>query len=193
MDKTLESQSPQHKHFKIVISREILTYMRSRNIEMIARRLKPNSQFYAFFDNIDITNYVIPKLLEVSMSSGTFINGETITGVLGSKTIKFRLSTQNHKYGPYNNPSEVYVSNPYDTTSIISSSYSSTTNLLNVDTASLELQSDSSFYGCIAVGMKLIGQSSGAIANINNLRLISDNAGTFIGSFFIPDPTSGNS
>ena len=173
-----------------VVSREILTYMRSRNIEMIARRLKPNSQFYAFFDNIDITNYVIPKLLEVSMSSGTFINGETITGVLGSKTIKFRLSTQNHKYGPYNNPSEVYVSNPYDTTSIISSSYSSTTNLLNVDTASLELQSDSSFYGCIAVGMKLIGQSSGAIANINNLRLISDNAGTFIGSFFIPDPIS---
>ena len=173
-----------------VVSREILTYMRSRNIEMIARRLKPNSQFYAFFDNIDITNYVIPKLLEVSMSSGTFINGETITGVLGSKTIKFRLSTQNHKYGPYNNPSEVYVSNPYDTTSIISSSYSSTTNLINVDTASLELQSDSSFYGCIAVGMKLIGQSSGAIANINNLRLISDNAGTFIGSFFIPDPIS---
>ena len=173
-----------------VVSRDILTYMRSRNIEVIAKRLKPNSQFYAFFDNVDMTNYIIPKLLEVSMISGTFSVGETVIGILGSKSIKFRLATQNHKYGPYNTPFEYYTINPYDVSSTISSSYSSTTGLLNVDTASLELQSNSSFYGCISNGMRLIGQTSGAIADIRNIRLISDNSGSFIGSLFIPDPTS---
>ena len=173
-----------------VVSREILTYMRSRNIEVIAKRLKPNSQFYAFFDNVDMSSYIIPKLLEISMVSGTFSAGETVLGILGSKSIKFRLSSQNHKYGPYNSATEVYSTNPYDPTSTISSSYSSTTSLLNIDTASLEIQSDSSFFGCIATGMRLYGQTSGAVADIQNLRSVSDNAGTFIGSLFIPDPTS---
>ena len=59
---------------------------------------------------------------------------------------------------------QVYKQNPYDPASSISSTYSSTTTILNVDTASLELQSASGFYGYITTGMKLIGQSSGAIA-----------------------------
>ena len=173
-----------------VVSREILTHMRSRNIELVARRLKPNSQFYAFFDNIDMNNYIIPKLLEISMISGTFSAGETVLGTLGSKSIKFRLASQNHKYGPYDSATQSYSENPYDITSIISSSYSSTTSLLNIDTASLAIQSSSSFFGCIATGMRLYGQNSGAVADISNIRLISDNSGTFIGSLFIPDPNS---
>lgn len=44
-----------------VISREIITTMRSRNIEIISKRLKPSSRLYAFFDNVDMTSYVIPK------------------------------------------------------------------------------------------------------------------------------------
>ncbi len=173
-----------------VVSREIVKFMRSRNIEIIAKRLLPFSQFTAFFDNVDVTKYITPKLLEVSMISGTFTNGETVTGVLGSKSIRFRLATQNHKYGPYISSENPYTLDPYDAKNIISSSYSSTTKILNVDTASLELQSESSFYGCIDIGMKLIGKSSGAEAKVSNLRLICDNLGVFIGSFFIPDSIS---
>jgi hypothetical protein len=171
-----------------VVSTDIITYMRSRNIEIVAKRLKPNTLFYGFFDNINVSNYIIPKLIEVSVQSGTFVLGETVIGNLGSKSIVFRLATQNHKYGPYNSPTEIYTQNPYDNTSIIPSQYSSSTTLLNVDTASLELQSNSQFYGCISVGMSLIGQTSGAIAKISNVRLITDSNGTFIGSLFIPDP-----
>lgn len=172
-----------------VVSRSIISLMRSRNIEVIARRLKPNTRFYGFFDSVDMTDYIVPKLIEVSMNSGTFSAGETVVGVLGSKTIRFRLATQNHKYGPYDSPTEVYKVNPYQPENSISTNYSSTSTVLNVDTASLEIQSNSEFFGCVSPGMKLVGEDSGAIATVSQIRLITDNAGVFIGSLFIPDPT----
>ena len=55
-----------------VVSTEVIHTMRSRNVEFIARRLKPKSQLYAFFDNIDMAAYMVPKLIEITMSSGTF-------------------------------------------------------------------------------------------------------------------------
>ena len=36
--------------------------------------------------------------------------------------------------------------------------------------------------------MKLVGQTSGAIAYVKDIRLISDNYGDLIGSFFLRDP-----
>ena len=175
-----------------VISSEVAAVMRSRNIEFICKRLKPNTQLYAFFDNIDMNAYIVPKLIEIEMVSGTFATGEMVRGDgtnSRNKSIRFRLAQQNHKYGPYNNPTETYVSNPYNVSNSISNSYSSTTTILNVDTASLELQSASGFYGCISKGMNLIGASSGAIAKVKDIRLITDRAGVVIGSLFIPDPT----
>jgi hypothetical protein len=172
-----------------IVSREIITTMRSRNIEIISKRLKPSSRVYAFFDDVDMTSYVTPKLIEVAMSSGTFTSGETVVGTSGSKSIRFRLATQNHKYGPYNLPTETFSINPYLPENSLSSSYSSTTTILNVDTASLEMQVSSGFYGSIIKSMQLVGQTSGAIATISEMRLVADESGVFIGSLFIPDPT----
>jgi hypothetical protein len=198
---TTTNQSRQGIQFKVnsgfdtrnlgdkIISREIITTMRSRNIEIISKRLKPSSRVYAFFDNVDMTPYVVPKLIEVSMSSGTFVNSEVVVGSLGSKTIRFRLAVQNHKYGPYNSPSETFAVNPYLPENSLSNSYSSTSTILNVDTASLEMQVSSGFYGSIVKSMQLVGQTSGAIAVISDVRLIADEFGVFIGSLFIPDPT----
>ncbi len=175
-----------------VVNTEVIATMRSRNIEFVTRRLKPNTRLYPFFDNIDMSRFVVPKLIEITMVSGTFGAGEIVEGSRANSNndaIRFRLANQNHKYGPYNNPNQVYKQNPYDPASSISSTYSSTTSLLNVDTASLELQSASGFYGYITTGMKLIGQSSGAIATVSAIRLITDKSGTLIGSLFLPDPT----
>ncbi len=175
-----------------VVNTEVIATMRSRNIEFVTRRLKPNTRLYPFFDNIDMAKYVVPKLVEITMVSGTFGAGEVVEGSRpnsNTDAIRFRLANQNHKYGPYNNPDQVYKQNPYEPSSSISSTYSSTTSLLNVDTASLELQSASGFYGYIATGMKLVGQSSGAIATVSAIRLITDKSGTLIGSLFLPDPT----
>jgi hypothetical protein len=189
-----------------VVSRAIVTLMRSRNIEVIARRMKPSTRLYAFFDNVDVTNFVVPKLIEIRMVSGTFQTGEVVTGTMTSgganRSIRFRLARPDHKYGPYNFPTnpgsadltilpffDTYKTNPYNPANAIGTEYSSTSTILNVDTASLELQSQSDFFGCISPQMQLVGQTSNAVAIVDDIRLITDRAGTFIGSLFIPDPT----
>lgn len=170
-----------------VVSTEVIHIMRSRNIEFIARRLKPKTRLYAFFDNVDMNKYVVPKLIEIQMESGTFAVGESVIGTLGTTSIRFRLATPNHKYGPYNQPEQIYTDNPYSPTQSIPTSYSTTSTILNVDTGSLELQSASGFYGHIVANMQLKGEVSKAVAKITDVRLITDTAGTLIGSLFIPN------
>jgi Domain of unknown function (DUF4815) len=172
-----------------VLSSEIIPYLRSRNIEFTAKRLKPLSRLYSFFDNRAVDKFIVPKLIQVQMVSGTFQVGEVIfgSGPSGS-TIKFRVATSNHKYGPYDSPTVIFTQNPYSTSTDLPSIYSSTSTIVNVDTYSLSNMSQSGFGGYIESGMILKGQLSGAEAKIlNDSKLIVDNSGDVIGSFFIPD------
>ncbi len=183
-----------------VVSRDIVPFMRSRNIQFITKKVKPLTQLYAFFDGVDITKYCIPKLLEISMISGVFEVGETVTGVVNqtglgpnlsneSPRITFRVAQSNHKEGPYNIPNTTFPENPY-TNQVLSATYSSTSNILNIDTFSLSNEPQGSFSGWVESGMTLIGSISGAQATITNVRLISDLSATLIGSFYIPNPNS---
>ena len=179
-----------------VVNTDIIRFMRSRNVEFISRKLKPRTRMYAFFDRVNVTSYCFPKLVEIRMTTGTFQVGETVNGRISSSSgtrigitpeISFRVATSNHKYGPYNSATDVYTINPYDDTQTLSSTYSSTSSILNVDTSSLQNIVTGGFSGRIVSGMTLSGQTSGAQAVVTNVRLVSDNIGTLIGSFFIPD------
>ena len=192
--------------------------MRSRNITFDGRGFKPQSRMYGFFDGINMTSYCVPKLLEISMKSGVFQVGETVTGEVFSTNsadpaiIKFKVAVSNHKEGPFNAPTRIYAKNPYTTqtastsletysgapgtvqlagggsASVIPSSYSSTSTTLNVDLDSLAEQAQGDFFGRVETGMILKGGTSGAEAEITNLRLISDYAASVLGSLFIPNP-----
>jgi len=181
-----------------VVSRDVVPYMRSRNIQFVSRKLKPLTRLYAFFDGKNVTKYCVPKLLEISMVSGTFQVGETIIGRVrdtglgpdvsqARPSITFRVAQQNHKEGPYDSPEKVYRLSPYNSQPI-SEAYSSTSNILNIDTFSLQNQPQGDYSGYVEQGMILVGQTSGAQATITNVRLISDISATLIGSLFIPDP-----
>jgi hypothetical protein len=181
-----------------VVSRNLIPYMRSRNIQFISKKVKPLTQLYAFFDGVDVTKYCVPKLLEISMVSGTFQVGETVIGTtqktgLGpevgqnSPKITFRVAQTNHKEGPYNAATLTFPNNPY-TNQVLQATYSSTSTILNVDTFSLSNQPQGQFNGWTESGMTLIGQTSGAQAKITNLRLVSDLSATLIGNFFVPNP-----
>jgi hypothetical protein len=174
-----------------VVSIDIQPYIRSRNVEFRADKLKPNTKLYAFFDGVDVTNDCFPKLIQIIMNSGTFVVGETVdikisgqSSILGS----FRLATPNHKKGKFNSPSQTFTENPYSIGQVIPPSYSSTSTLLNVDTASMSLMSDTSYYGLIKKDYILVGRTSKAIAKVSNVSLVSDKFGDIIGSFFIPNP-----
>ena len=136
------------------------------------------------------------------MLSGSFQVGETVVGRVGDvgllpiersldPTITFRVAQSDHKEGPFNAPTKLYPINPYDG-KIMQSAYSTSSTILNVDTFSLANQPQGEFSGWVRKGMRLFGQKSGAIAQINEVRFISDISATVIGSFFIPNPTSAN-
>jgi len=174
-----------------IVNNEFIKFMRARNIEFISRKLKPYSQMYAFFDKVDVSRFCMPKLIEISMLEGTFIVGETITAIdssNGSFTGLFRLSASNHKTGPYNSPIETYSINPYSTEKVtLQSNYTSSSTILNIDTASLQEAAIGNFHGRIVKTSILIGKTSGARAKVKDLRLVTDDTGTLIGSFFVPN------
>ena len=181
-----------------VVSRNVISFMRSRNIQFISKKVKPLTQMYAFFGGVDVTKYCVPKLLEINMVTGAFQTGETVIGSVPNtglgpndastkSKITFRVSQPNHKEGPYNAAVTTFSLNPY-TSQVLQGSYSSTSTILNVDTFSLSNEPQGQFSGRVESGMILVGQTSGAQATITNLRLLSDLSATLIGSFNVPNP-----
>lgn len=173
-------------------------FIRSRNIEFSISNIKPSTQFYLFFDSNSAVDF-IPKLVEISNNttlenygaSGTFIVGEEVVGTSnGSNLIKFRVATANHKRGAFNSPSSTYMVNPYIKGESLPSTYSSSSKVLNIDTYSLSQEAQGKYSGYLVKGMRLVGQTSGAVAYVKDLRLISDNYGDLIGTSFLRDPNT---
>ena len=129
--------------------------------------------------------------------------------------LKARVAQANHRNGPYNAPTEVFTKNPYlsqvgatgletflgtpGTVQLASTGsadmpgfYSATSTILNIDTRSLSDEAQGDFYGYAHTGMIVRGETSTAQAKITNLRLISDLGANLIGSYYIPNPNSGN-
>ena len=175
-----------------------IEFIRSRNVGFSAYSLTPGVRHYPFFEGrsgIDI----VPKLIEISMVSGTFAIGETVTGSFGddsTQLISFRTAQPNHKTGTYDNPTSVFPSNPYDTALTLGTTYTESSTVLNVDIASLTEDAQGAFFGRITTNMRFVGQTSGAIAVLDYsvgsgspVRLIPDEHGALYGSFFFRDPT----
>jgi hypothetical protein len=174
----------------VLISSSNESFMRSRNIQFSVSNVKPSTEFYQFLDGNSGVDF-IPKLIEISNPSGAFIVGETVIGTFGgANLISFRVATPNHKYGPYNAPSTTYTINPYIRTESIASGYSQSSTVLNVDTVSLSEEAQGKYSGYLLRGMQLVGQTSRAVATVSDLRLISDNFGDLIGTFFLRDPNT---
>ena len=180
----------------VIISSGNEQYMRSRNTQFSANNLKPLTRFYQFFDGNGSVDF-IPKLLEVANDStlanygsiGVFEVGETVIGYNdGESVITFRLASGNHKEGSFNSPSKTFNINPYAKSENLSSTYSQSSKVLNVDTFALSEEAQGKYFGYVKVGTKLVGQTSGAVAYVKDLRLISDNYGNLLGSFFLRNP-----
>lgn len=171
-------------------------YIRSRNIQFVGTRLKPNTRFSLVFDSKNLTNgdnyqYAFPKLLEVNNVVGTFKVGESIIALdsQGNTTCKFRICTPNHKDGPFDSPTKIYNINPYQPNVGISSLYGPQSTLLNIDVESLSVANISNFWGNISTSYRLYGIDSKATATVVNNRLITDENGTVSGSIFIENNT----
>ena len=189
-------------HNDVISETEPVPLMRAQNVAFIATRLKPNTNLFSYWSGVDmIENNIrtIPKLLEVTPIQGAFQIGETVRGLAvstqntsQSADIRFRVCQPNHKAGAFNNPTFTYSSNPYNPSVSISSTYTETSTIINVDIQGLNQKSDGNFYGFVLKGMKLVGETSGAEAVISDIRLISDEFGAVLGCYWIPAGTFQN-
>lgn len=181
-----------------VVGVDVLYNCRSRNIEVVGKRLKPNTRYYVFMENVDMSEYCVPKLLPVTMRRGSFSTGDIVKTSISprkrnSPQIVFRTCTSNHKFGVFNRPTETYATEPYNG-QILTSSYSNTSTTLNVDTGALALMLPSNEntgekgLGWVRKGSVLANISGTAEAVVSDLSLISDEKGNLIFSLHIPDP-----
>ena len=172
-------------------------YMRSRNVKFYANGLKPLTKHYHYLDNG--TPDITPKLIEISMTAGSFIIFENAKILLNGEQIGYiRLQKPNHKFGDIGRPEvtaglgspsvtvEEYTVDPYDRDRPApSSTYSATSQLLNVDVEALGNLEE--YFGYAVKGAQIVGETSGAVATITNIDLFSDNWGDLLGAFFFRD------
>ena len=174
------------------ISSKADDHIRSRNVGFAADGLRPVTRFYPFFDKTSSID-LLPKLVEISMVNGIFTKGEKVEAYVGGKKYAcFRITQPDHKSGDINSPSKTFNANPYDTTSLLGTNYSSSSTVLNVDIASIDDEARGTYYGYIPTtgNVTLLGQTSKAQATVTNVRLVADTYGDVFGSFFFRDPLS---
>ena len=166
-----------------VVGVDVVHNCRSRNLEVIAKRLKANTRYYVFMENVDMNEYAIPKELKVEMVRGSFQTGDIVDNVggyiAGSPSIRFRLADHNHEEGPFNAPTK-RLPNP--------SFYSGTTTQINIDLPGLASQVTPDHLGYVKTGMSLVNLSGTAEAKVTGTELITDAKGELRFSLHIPDP-----
>ena len=63
-----------------ILSQTAVPWIRSRNIAFDVYRMKPRTRVYAFFDGVDITAYITPKVIELNKTgSNSNIINEVVT------------------------------------------------------------------------------------------------------------------
>jgi len=191
----LEGSAREYDYIEDVkISGKADPYMRSRNVYFAANGLKATTRHYHYLDNG--TPDIVPKLIQISMSTGAFIIYENARIEQNGVQIGYvKLQAPNHKFGDTNRPDvgaglgspsvyvEKYEIDIFDRSRPApSDTYSATSQLLNIDVSSLANLEN--YFGYIVKGARIIGETSGAVATVTSIDLFSDNWGDLIGAFF---------
>ena len=191
-----------------ILSQTAVPWIRSRNLAFDVYRMKPRTRVYCFFDGVDITPYITPKVIELNKtgnnsnvknevvttmganafnqpSDSTIDNSNQIPFVVGETVVGIESGVKLKVAAA----DDEYVTTPYGTgAATLPTSYASNTNLLNVDINEMASTANGEFQGNIKIGELLVGQTSGAAAYVKDRRLLTDNVGNFKGTFFIPNP-----
>ena len=194
----LEGPSKEFSYIEDVkVDSQVDPFMRSRNVYFAANGLKAFTKHFHYLDN-GVPD-IVPKLIEINMSTGSFIIFENARIELNGEQIGYiRIQRPNHKFGDANRPDvgaglgapavlvEEYEVDPFNRERPApSSTYSATSQLLNVDVTALGNLEE--YFGYIVKGATVIGETSGAVATVSSIDLFSDNWGDIIGSFFFRD------
>ena len=182
-----------------VIGVEIIHNCRSRNIHVTGTKLKPNTKYYVFMESVDMNEFAFPKQLPITMSRGSFKTGDIIENVggyaPGEASITFRAAQNDHETGPFNEPRTLArfrprpTNTPNSTTAERpSSSYSGTSEFINIDLADLSNQTRPRRIGYVKEGMVLVNRDGTAECVVGSTQLMTDEKGEIQFSLHIPNP-----
>ncbi|AIX22850.1 virion structural protein [Synechococcus phage S-MbCM6] len=168
-----------------ILSQSAVPWIRSRNIGFNVDRMKPRTRVFAFFDGVNITTYITPKVIELTKNSSEdnrtnetpFVVGETVIGETSGCQLNVIDPNDGYKTNPYGKGEET-----------LPTTYSSQTQYLNHDITVISENVSPDYFGNMQVGEVLVGQTSGARAVVKDRRLLTDNVGNIQGTFFVPSP-----
>ena len=167
------------------------THIRSRNVAFVGRAFRPVARHYPFLDSTSGID-MVPKLVEISMTNGTFVKGEVVEIYApdGTQAGVMRIAQPDHKEGNINTPEDTFNANPYNTSTSLGTAYSASSTVLNIDIASLTDEARGSYWGYIptGTGVVILGRTSGAEATVTDVRLVADTYGDLLGAFWFRDP-----
>lgn len=192
-------------------------FIRSRNFRLRGTRMRPRARVWCYINDKQMTGFTTPKLVRIRMKRGVFRIGERVIGYMPRRRwrwgwprrnakIVFRVAHPRHRYGNIRTgQTRAWRRNPalrgtkyklglsyrrtgYGRNRIISKDYTASSRFINVDLATLSSSRNPRYYGYIAPGMVLKGQTSGAIARVVNRVLKVRRGGVIDLSVFIPNP-----
>jgi len=179
-DKTIETKS--------------IRWLRSRNITIRASGVKPNIRMYPFFGDREVETLCTPKIVRITMESGSvaFQVGELVTTM---------RSLERQSVGDIRDTKFLATLLAPDSATLASSganyafaqtgtSYTVTSDYLNLDLESMQQLNGSEFGGYLIDGDVIVGLQSGAQATVSSTALITDQQGQCRYSFYIPNPNT---
>lgn len=178
---------------RIVSSTSIL-YLRERIIGIKLSRMKPDYRLYLFINNINMTNYVIPSLIEIN--KGGIENTNSIPFAINEKVRFFPKPSGDFQLQGFPTIPNIvatviapsnsgFSKNPYNS-EILPNNYTGTYSYLALSFESIvntPLPIDNFLEGGIIMGI-----TSGAIATFKPKKIICDNSGQWNGYVIIPNP-----
>jgi hypothetical protein len=161
-----------------VVGRDFIPFIRSRSVVVAAHNMKPYTSLYAFFDNINVTDYCWP-LKKIVLSSDTtknngikFLDFKTSNGISPNENITAR-TISGINYNTINDGEIVQVVGQEGSTAIVvamvvqqSSQVTSTNPTPSTETVLYVANLQGT--GWIA-GVNIVGKTSGAIWNITSV------------------------
>ncbi len=166
-----------------VVSTATIPYIRSRNILVQVKGMKPETRFYPFFDDIDISSFVTPSIKMVYTAGVGVFDTDTNVGGASSET-KRRINGDSQVCL---NRGDV-ITNSLETASavVISKSIDPETDTLTLELANVK--------GTFAVGQSFSGSVSGATGTVVSVStpttLVSNKNGEVNFLFNIPNTDS---
>lgn len=162
------------------VSTAVIPYIRSRNVLVQVKGLKPQTRFYGYFDDIDVNSYITPATKIVyTAGTGTF-NTETNVGGSSSE-VKRRIAGDSQVC--LNRGDVITTSNNSGSAVVVGRSIDPDTGALTLDVVNI--------IGTITNGQGFSGSISGATGTVVSVTtastLVTSKQGSVNFLFYIPN------